>query len=129
MLTYDESLATEADIKEHSINYSVTVAAYDGVTSDLHGSFTFEILPSDQGAPISLDPISSEYLLYFNETSELIFNFADPEIIQQGNDTEQDSNSALSIEMIANSLPFEPTLVIDYSEGVGYGTLKVNIDG
>ena len=44
-LTYDESLATEADIKEHTIDYSVTVTAYDGITSDLQGSFTFEILP------------------------------------------------------------------------------------
>ena len=78
---------------------------------------------------MSLDPIASEYVTYFNETSELIFNFADPEIIQQGNDTEIDSSSALSIEMIANSLPFEPSLVTDYSKGVGLGELKVTIDG
>ena len=31
--------------------------------------------------------------------------------------------------MISNSLPFVPTLVTDYSEGVGHGTLKVSIDG
>ena len=135
-LIYDESLATEADIKEHTINYSVTFAAYNGITSDLNGSFTFEILPSDEafsvpaldesnGAPISLDPIASEYLLYFNETSELIFNFADPMVYFEGTR----SPTALSIEMITNSLPFVPTLVTDYSGGVGYGTLKVTIDG
>ena len=99
MLTYDESLATEADIKEHTINYTVSVPVYDGLIPDLQGSFTFEILPSDlaqessfefssqdelqasdepRRAPISLDPIASEYVTYFNETSELIFNFADP---------------------------------------------------
>ena len=31
--------------------------------------------------------------------------------------------------MLANSLPFSPTFVTDYSDGVGYGTLKVTIDG
>ena len=48
MLTYSDTLATEEDIKEHTINYSVTITAYDGITFDLHGSFTFEILPSDE---------------------------------------------------------------------------------
>ena len=73
-----------------------------------------------------MDVIASEYLLYFNETSELVFNFADPLVYLE--DTSS-SPTALSIEMITNSLPFTPTLVTDYSEGVGYGTLKVTING
>ena len=149
-LTYDDSLATEADVKVHTINYIVSVPVYNGIIADLQGSFNFEILPrsitseispSDETqdgaftfkrsrrAPISLDSIAPTYVTYFNETSELIFNFADPEIIQQGNDTEQDSSSPLLIEMIANSLPFVPSLVTDYSDGVGLGELKVTIDG
>ena len=48
LLTYDESLATETDIKEHTINYTVSVPVYNGIIADLHGSFTFEILPPDE---------------------------------------------------------------------------------
>ena len=47
-LAYDESLATEADIKEHTIDYTVSVPVYNGIIVDLQGSFTFEILPPEE---------------------------------------------------------------------------------
>ena len=96
LLTYSESLASEADIKEHTINYTVTIADdYNGIISDLQGNFTFEIifLPDEteystlqelkisRKAPISLNAIASSYLTYFNETSELVLNFVDPMLI------------------------------------------------
>ena len=96
LLTYSKSLASESDIKEHTINYTVTVADdYNGIISDLQGSFTFEIIfLSDESeystlqvskisrkAPISLNAIASSYLTYFNEDFELVLDFVDPLVI------------------------------------------------
>ena len=42
-INFDDSYATENDIKVHIINYTVSLVEYDGIVSPHHGSFEFDI--------------------------------------------------------------------------------------
>ena len=42
-INFDDTDATEEDIKVHTINYSVSLAEYDGIVTPRQDSFEFEI--------------------------------------------------------------------------------------
>ena len=46
-INFDDTTATEEDIKVHTINYSVSLVEYEGVVTPLEGSFEFEIYCPD----------------------------------------------------------------------------------
>ncbi len=74
-VAYDATKAVEADIKEHTINYTVRSKDYAGIVDDLSGSFKFTIECPDKVISSTLDTptASTTYDLASGKPSPIAF--------------------------------------------------------
>ena len=83
-------------------------------------------------APISVDLIAPIYRSFYEEVVEYSFNFADPlaVILDSYQETVIDiAPVGIQIKVSSIDSPYVTVKDIDYSRGVGYGSLTLIVDG